>query len=245
MFDNNNINCSDYSIESVVATAYATTGVALACGGVKDIISGLSAAGKPKVFAGAVLVAATMIASEVSFALIGELYANASMAEQFFYGLGAYGMTYPLEVLALSALASIGYNRVSPLHTLELVGEYFCDPQQYQVIWTLVDGVAAPIIEELMMRGALQPLAIWSFKAAGLGLQASRVLGILLTSLIFARLHEGQDAEAYGINRTLVTRFHRINALVAGLVAGVLKEISGGLAAPIGYHFARNLININ
>lgn len=79
-------------------------------------------------------------------------------------------------------------------------------------------AVASSVGEELLFRGALQPM-----------------VGVWLQAVIFAMLHVGP-----GIRFLPWT----ISALVIGLLFGWMVELTGDLGAPIACHFVINFMNL-
>lgn len=79
-------------------------------------------------------------------------------------------------------------------------------------------GIASGLAEELLFRGALQPIAGWA-----------------LTSLAFGLLHVGP-------RRTFLP--WTVWAVAMGLVLGAIFEATGSLAGPLAAHVAINTVNL-
>jgi len=79
--------------------------------------------------------------------------------------------------------------------------------------------IAAPLMEEVIFRGFIQPAFVRSI---------GRWRGILATSVLFALIHISDPQAVFPI-------------LLLGVILGWLREKTGGLAAPIALHLANNL----
>ena len=124
------------------------------------------------------------------------------------------GLVVGLAVVFLSRLAVHRFDWARRLHN-DFRG--ILGPLSAREI--LVLAVASSVGEELLFRGALQPIA-----------------GVWLQALVFALLHIGPG-----------WRFlpWTASAFVLGLVFGWLFEVTGDLGGPIVAHFAINYINLH
>lgn len=123
------------------------------------------------------------------------------------------GLALGLAVVALSRLAVRHFDWARSLHTdfRNLLG-----PLAHREIVIL--ALASSIGEELLFRGALEP-----------------IVGVWVQALVFALLHVGP-----GLRFLPWT----LSALVLGLLFGALHRVTGDLGGPIVAHVAINYLNL-
>lgn len=113
-------------------------------------------------------------------------------------------------MFALAALTLL--DRVPSLKRIERLLTAWLDMPALRVHHAIIFGLLAGIPEEILFRGALQP-----------------VLGLVITSIIFGALHA-------------ITWAYFVYATVAGVLLGVLAAGTGGLWAPVAAHTVIDVI---
>ncbi len=125
-----------------------------------------------------------------------------------------------LAVGVLIAVVNALFERESP----EFVTKLYTSAIYLPLLWTAV-GVAAPLAEEVLLRG---------FLFSGLSRSSLGVFGtILLTSLVFTLMHVGQY-DAVDLSQVWLI----------GVFLGVGRAVTGTLLVPIAMHVTHNLVSL-
>ena len=122
----------------------------------------------------------------------------------------------PAFVLAVAAL-SIGWGKLAALVGITLRG---AEPVRPLALAILLDAAVPAVGEELFARGAV----------LGILRPHGRRTAVFGSALIFALMHASLAQIPY--------------AFLAGLLLGMLREVSGGLLLPILFHFTTNLFSL-
>ena len=132
--------------------------------------------------------------------------------------LGWCGLQLAVGLLIAGLNAAFG--RESP----EFVTQLYSTAVYLPLLWTAV-GVAAPLAEEVLLRG---------FLFSGLSRSRLGVFGtIILTSLVFTLMHLGQY-DAVDLSQVWLI----------GVFLGVGRAVSGSILAPLAMHVVHNCVSL-
>ncbi len=159
----------------------------------------------------------------------------APRARDLWIGALALVLTYPLmhfTSLAASAVVALtGGETGSPLQhgTLELLAT---GDRASLWWWAIVAGavLGAPIVEEVVFRGLLQP---------AIRAMAGPWAGILISGALFTMLHIPRGPESGGATWLAIPTL-----AVLSLALGIARERTGRLGVPIVMHIAFNALNV-
>lgn len=150
-------------------------------------------------------------------------------------GVGALALSYPLmhfvSVAGHAVVTLTGGDTGSALQhgTLELIAQ---GDRASIWWWVIIFGaiIGAPIVEEMVFRGLLQP-AVRSM----LGPWAA----VLITGAMFTLLHVPRSPESGGATWLAIPTL-----AVLSLALGIARERSGRLGVPVVMHIAFNALNV-
>jgi hypothetical protein len=131
-----------------------------------------------------------------------------------FFSIVTGGVGLALAVLLLGAL-------IRTPHTENPLTELLKDPTSL-ILVAIFGSIVAPVCEELVFRGFLQPLLVRSFGA---------VAGILATALPFGLLHFQEYGKSWR---------HVLLISLSGVAFGWMRQATGSTKAAAGMHSAYN-----
>lgn len=157
----------------------------------------------------------------------------------FAFGLAVGVVAFFIQTITLYLAYSLG---IFSLDSRPNTDEYI----EWATNHAFFTAIIGPIIEELIFRGAIQPLcitviglinpALLLMPFFSTGLNVAVIAGIVCTSLLFGIGHLGSS-------KNHDNYLHAVMATLGGILEGVLA-IKFGLVASIAAHIANNLIVI-